>query len=77
MLSDRPLLPNVAEQCLDRSERVVVVRERASAKLSDRKLVREHVAEERCPGTSREVLVQLPERHCHVVELAATGRIRE
>jgi len=64
MLSDRPLLRNVAEQCLDRSERVVVVRERASAKLSDRKLVREHVAEERCPGTSREVLVQLPEmRH--------------
>jgi hypothetical protein len=64
MLSDRPLLRNVAEQCLDRSERVVVVCERASAKLSDRKLVREHVAEERCPGTSREVLVQLPEmRH--------------
>ncbi len=64
MLSDRPLLRNVAEQCLNRSERVVVVRERASAKLSDRKLVREHVAEERCPGTSREVLVQLPEmRH--------------
>jgi hypothetical protein len=44
---ENPSLRNIAEQCLDRCQRIFVVCEHSSAQLGDRELVREDIAEER------------------------------
>jgi hypothetical protein len=58
---ENPSLRNIAEQCLDRCQRIFVVCEHSSAQLGDRELVREDIAEERGPGTVGKVLVEFPE----------------
>lgn len=54
-------LRNIAEQCLDRGQRIFVVCKHSSAHLGYRKLVCEDIVEERGPGTVGEVLVEFPE----------------
>ena len=62
---ENPSLRNIAEQCLDRCQRIFVVCEHSSAQLGDRELVREDIrediVEERGTGAVGEVLVEFAE----------------
>jgi hypothetical protein len=62
---ENPLLRNIAEQRLDRCQRIFVVSEHSSAQLGDRELVREDIrediVEERGTGAVGEVLVEFAE----------------
>jgi hypothetical protein len=67
---ENPLPRNIAEQCLDRCQRIFVVSEHSSAQLGDRELVREDIVEERGTGAVGEVLVEF--RKCGMNGFVAT-----